>query len=141
MTTGTGSGRAHPDVVVVGESLIDIIATAAGPVEFAGGSGLNVAFGVGRLGVNTGLLTVLGPTSGGKQSAGTWSPQASSCCQGPSAWTGPPRQWRLWTVQARRITSSTSSDPAPATRTFMPQVLHTGSWYLPEPGATTSVIS
>ncbi|MDQ0679818.1 sugar/nucleoside kinase (ribokinase family) [Arthrobacter pascens] len=46
--------------VVVGESLTDIITTSAGPVEFAGGSGPNVAYGLGRLSVNTGLLTVLG---------------------------------------------------------------------------------
>lgn len=59
MTTHSGSQRPNPDVVV-GESLIDIIPTSAGPVEFAGGSGLNVAYGLGRLGANTGLLTVLG---------------------------------------------------------------------------------
>nr|WP_306912742.1 MULTISPECIES: PfkB family carbohydrate kinase [unclassified Arthrobacter] len=40
--------------------MIDIITTSAGPVEFAGGSGLNVAYGLGRLGADTGLLTVLG---------------------------------------------------------------------------------
>lgn len=60
MTTASGSQRPTPDVVVVGESLTDIITTSAGPVEFAGGSGLNVAYGLGRLGPNTGLLTMLG---------------------------------------------------------------------------------
>ena len=60
MTVVSGSQRRHPDVVVIGESLIDVINTAAGPIEFAGGSGLNVAFGLGRLGANTGLLTILG---------------------------------------------------------------------------------
>ncbi len=48
------------DVVVVGEAIIDIIDTAAGPVEFPGGSGMNVAFGLGRLGVSTAFLTALG---------------------------------------------------------------------------------
>lgn len=48
------------DVLVVGEALIDIIDTAAGAVEFPGGSGLNVAFGLGRLGVSTSFLTALG---------------------------------------------------------------------------------
>lgn len=49
-----------PDVVVVGEALIDIIDTAAGSVEYPGGSGMNVAFGLGRLGISTALLTALG---------------------------------------------------------------------------------
>ncbi|BAS12623.1 fructokinase [Arthrobacter sp. Hiyo8] len=48
------------DVVVIGEAIIDIINTAAGPVEFPGGSGMNVAFGLGRLGVSTAFLTALG---------------------------------------------------------------------------------
>lgn len=48
------------DVLVVGEALIDIIDTAAGAVEFPGGSGLNVAFGLGRLGISTAFLTALG---------------------------------------------------------------------------------
>ncbi|WP_309075262.1 carbohydrate kinase [Paenarthrobacter sp.] len=53
------------DVLVVGEALIDIIDTAAGAVEFPGGSGLNVAFGLGRLGVSTSFLTALGKDARG----------------------------------------------------------------------------
>lgn len=49
------------DVCVVGEALIDIVTTAAGPVEHPGGSPANVAYGLGRLGVPTGLLTAIGP--------------------------------------------------------------------------------
>ncbi|MDQ0819562.1 hypothetical protein QFZ79_001854 [Arthrobacter sp. V4I6] len=46
-----------PDVIVVGEALIDIIQTADGFEEFPGGSALNVASGLARLGVPTALLT------------------------------------------------------------------------------------
>ncbi|SDL95154.1 fructokinase [Arthrobacter sp. ov407] len=55
------------DVVVVGESLIDIIETPGGAAEFPGGSGMNVAYGLGRLGVNTALLTALGPDEHGRR--------------------------------------------------------------------------
>ncbi len=47
------------DVVVGGEAIIDIIDTAAGPAEFPGGSGINVAFGLGRLGVSTAFIAGL----------------------------------------------------------------------------------
>ncbi|MFF2242745.1 carbohydrate kinase [Arthrobacter sp. NPDC058130] len=66
MTGAPAPGSVHPEVVVVGESLIDIISTVTGPVEYAGGSGLNVAFGLGRLGRATALLTVLGADQRGQ---------------------------------------------------------------------------
>lgn len=66
MTSAPASGSVHPEVVVVGESLIDIISTVTGPMEYAGGSGLNVAFGLGRLGTATTLLTVLGADQRGQ---------------------------------------------------------------------------
>ncbi|HSN37606.1 MAG TPA: PfkB family carbohydrate kinase, partial [Arthrobacter sp.] len=49
------------DVMVVGEALIDVVTTSNNQVEHPGGSPANVAYGLGRLGVTTGLLTAIGP--------------------------------------------------------------------------------
>lgn len=48
------------DVVVVGEALVDIVVTARRTVEHPGGSPANVAYGLGRLGVDTALMTSIG---------------------------------------------------------------------------------
>ncbi len=53
------------EVVVVGEALIDIVESASGTTEHPGGSPANVAYGLGRLGVATGLLTALGTDARG----------------------------------------------------------------------------
>lgn len=45
------------DVLVVGEALVDIVVSARTTVEHPGGSPANVAYGLGRLGVDTALLT------------------------------------------------------------------------------------
>ncbi|WP_028268184.1 carbohydrate kinase family protein [Arthrobacter sp. MA-N2] len=66
MYLNPAAARPNPEVVVVGESLIDVIETAAGPAEFPGGSGMNVAFGLGRLGITTSLLTALGNDAHGR---------------------------------------------------------------------------
>ncbi|MFF1831237.1 carbohydrate kinase [Paenarthrobacter sp. NPDC058040] len=47
-------------VVVVGEALVDIVVSPEGRVEHPGGSPANVAYGLGRLGVKTALLTSIG---------------------------------------------------------------------------------
>jgi fructokinase len=52
--------RDSVDVLVVGEALIDIIESRGELSEHVGGSPANVALGLGRLGVNTTLLTSLG---------------------------------------------------------------------------------
>lgn len=49
-----------PDVVVVGEALVDIVVSSRGAVEHPGGSPANVAYGLGRLGAATALLTSIG---------------------------------------------------------------------------------
>lgn len=51
---------AHSDVVVIGEALIDVVASSGGTVEHPGGSPANVAYGLGRLGISTALLTSIG---------------------------------------------------------------------------------
>jgi len=48
------------DVVVIGEALIDVVTTPEGTNEHPGGSPANVAYGLARLGVSTGLLTSMG---------------------------------------------------------------------------------
>lgn len=55
--------RPQPDsyeILVIGEALIDIVSTEQGTVAHPGGSPANVAFGLGRLGIDAGLLTALG---------------------------------------------------------------------------------
>ncbi|ACL40860.1 PfkB domain protein [Pseudarthrobacter chlorophenolicus A6] len=57
----TGDAAAeHLDVVVVGEALVDIVVSPRGTEEHPGGSPANVAYGLGRLGVGTGLMTSIG---------------------------------------------------------------------------------
>ncbi|WP_104182083.1 carbohydrate kinase [Arthrobacter sp. B0490] len=51
---------ASVDVLVVGEALVDIVISPQGTVKHPGGSPANVAYGLGRLGVNTALLTSIG---------------------------------------------------------------------------------
>jgi len=53
------------DVVVVGEALIDVVNRPDGDVEHPGGSPANVAYGLGRLGINTGLMTAIGDDARG----------------------------------------------------------------------------
>ena len=53
------------DAVVVGEALIDVVTTPNSRVEYPGGSPANVAYGLGLLGVPTGLLTAIAPDARG----------------------------------------------------------------------------
>lgn len=48
------------DVVVIGEALIDVVTTPEGTTEHPGGSPANIAYGLARLGVQTGLVTSIG---------------------------------------------------------------------------------
>jgi len=52
--------RDYLDAVVIGEALIDVVASSEGTIEHPGGSPANVAYGLGRLGITTGLMTCLG---------------------------------------------------------------------------------
>jgi fructokinase len=56
-STGTAP---RSEVVVIGEALIDVVASSEGTVEHPGGSPANVAYGLGRLGISTSLLTSIG---------------------------------------------------------------------------------
>lgn len=55
-----GDLRTGADVIVVGEALVDIVVSPRGTAEHPGGSPTNVAYGLGRLGVSTALLTSIG---------------------------------------------------------------------------------
>ncbi|WP_066287674.1 carbohydrate kinase family protein [Arthrobacter sp. B6] len=55
-----------PDVIVIGEALVDVVASPNGPIEHPGGSPMNVAYGLGRLDIATALLTSLGPDARGE---------------------------------------------------------------------------
>lgn len=54
-----------PEVIVVGEALIDAVHTGEGVTEHPGGSPANVAYGLARLDVSTGFLTSIGPDDRG----------------------------------------------------------------------------
>lgn len=56
----TSPTPATPTVFVVGEALIDIVVDGDTTVEHSGGSPMNVAYGLGRLGVPTALRTQIG---------------------------------------------------------------------------------
>ncbi len=60
MTNPLATLSAQPEVVVVGEALIDVVHTVNGVTEHPGGSPANVAYGLARLGVSTGFLTSIG---------------------------------------------------------------------------------
>jgi fructokinase len=126
------------DVVVVGEAIIDIIDTAAGPVEFPGGSGMNVAFGLGRLGVSTAFLTALGKDERSKTI------QRHMDSAGVRLLPGAEHLDRTSTARALLDSSGSAEyefdfewnlpQISPA---FLPKVLHTGSLAsFMEPGAT-----
>lgn len=55
-----------PEVLVIGEALIDVVTSGETAVEHVGGSPANVALGLGRLGVSTALLTSIGDDARGQ---------------------------------------------------------------------------
>jgi fructokinase len=76
-----------PEVVVVGEALVDIVETADGAgVEHVGGSPANVALGLGRRGVPVTLLTQLGRDDRGARIVAHL--EASGVVVAPSSLTG-----------------------------------------------------
>lgn len=59
------TGMTGPRVTVIGEALIDVVATRGQASEHVGGSPLNVAVTLGRLGDTVELITALGPDAHG----------------------------------------------------------------------------
>ncbi len=65
-TEATEATESALQIAVIGEALVDIVVSADGRVEYAGGSPMNVAFGLGRLGDRVSLLTSLGADERGR---------------------------------------------------------------------------
>jgi fructokinase len=126
------------DVTVVGEALTDVVTTSQGRVEHPGGSPANVAYGLGRLGVTTGLLTAIAPDARGTaienhlRSAGViLLPGSKSLTRTASATA------TLEADGSARYEFDISWDLAPTPPAYFPKILHTGSiaTFL-SPGAT-----
>jgi fructokinase len=116
------------DVIVVGEALVDIVVTPHGTVEHPGGSPANVAFGLARLGVDTGLLTSIGEDphadaiSRHLDSAGVRLLPGSRS-QGPTATATAV----LATDGSARYDFDITWDPPRTAPATLPKILHTGS--------------
>jgi len=65
-TADSATSAATPEVIVIGEALVDVVASAEGAVEHPGGSPANVAYGLGLLGIRTALLTSIGDDDRGR---------------------------------------------------------------------------
>ncbi|MGG5173379.1 carbohydrate kinase family protein [Pseudarthrobacter sp. J1738] len=127
-THSSDSVAAIPDVIVVGESLVDIVASAQGTVEHPGGSPANVAYGLGRLGVSTGLLTAIGNDERGR------AVEAHLENAGVMLVPGSKSQGRTATATATLAADGSARydfdihwELPPIAPTYLPKVLHTGS--------------
>ncbi|HSL35338.1 MAG TPA: PfkB family carbohydrate kinase, partial [Arthrobacter sp.] len=116
------------DVMVVGEALIDVVTTSQHQVEHPGGSPANVAYGLGRLGVTTGLLTAIAPDARGAsienhlRSAGVMLlPGSSSLARTASATA------TLEPDGSATYEFDISWDLSPTAPAYFPRILHTGS--------------
>lgn len=138
LTTARHDTHRALDVTVVGEALTDVVTTSQGRVEHPGGSPANVAYGLGRLGVTTGLLTAIAPDARGTaienhlRSAGViLLPGSKSLTRTASATA------TLEADGSARYEFDISWDLAPTPPAYFPKILHTGSiaTFL-SPGAT-----
>lgn len=123
--TATPTG---PDVVVIGEALVDVVTSARGTVEHPGGSPMNVAYGLGRLGVATALLTSIGDDARGAaieahlRSAGVeLLPGSKSSARTASATA------TLASDGSAHYDFDISWELPPVAPAYLPRVLHTGS--------------
>jgi fructokinase len=128
LTTARHDPHQTLDVMVVGEALIDVVTTSHGQVEHPGGSPANVAYGLGRLGVTTGLLTAIAPDAWGTaienhlHSAGVvLLPGSKSLTRTASATA------TLAPDGSAKYDFDISWDLAPTAPAYFPKILHTGS--------------
>jgi fructokinase len=117
-----------PDVIVVGEALMDVVTSPEGTREHPGGSPANVAYGLCRLGVTTGLLTALGDDERGA---------AIEAHLSSAGVTILPGSWSL--DRTASATANLAADGSasyefdidwhldPCAPAYVPKVLHTGS--------------
>ena len=127
------------DVLVVGEALVDVVTTPDNRVEHPGGSPANVAYGLGLLGVTTGLLTAIAPDARGTSIENHLRRAGVTLLPGSKSLT------RTATATATLGPDGSASydfdihwDLPPAKPAYFPKVLHTGSiaTFL-NPGAST----
>ncbi|MGR0160808.1 carbohydrate kinase family protein [Paenarthrobacter nitroguajacolicus] len=123
-----GSAQKPLDVLVIGEALVDIVNTREGSISYPGGSPANVAYGLGRLGVTTGLLTAIGEDEHG---AAITSHLHSA---GVQLLPGSKSLERTATATATLAADGSASyefdiqwELAPVAPAMIPKVLHTGS--------------
>lgn len=126
--SSTGIPQSAPDVVVIGEALVDVVTTREGTIEHPGGSPANVAYGLGRLGVPTALLTSLGDDPRGHAIA------THLACAGvqllPGSWSAARTASATATITADGSATyefDITWKPAPVAPQFLPRILHTGS--------------
>jgi fructokinase len=116
------------DVMVVVEALMDVVTTPHEKVEHPGGSPANVAYGLGRLGVTTGLLTAIAADARGAsienhlRSAGViLLPGSKSLTRTASATA------TLEPNGSAQYDFDISWELAPTAPAYFPKILHTGS--------------
>ena len=114
--------------MVVGEALIDVVTTSHNKVEHPGGSPANVAYGLGRLGVNTGLLTAIAPDARGtsiehhlRRAGVILLPGSKSLTRTASATA------TLEADGSAKYDFDISWDLAPTAPAYFAKILHTGS--------------
>ncbi|WP_247043562.1 carbohydrate kinase family protein [Arthrobacter rhizosphaerae] len=119
---------AHSDVVVIGEALIDVVASSGGTVEHPGGSPANVAYGLGRLGISTALLTSIGDDERGSAI------ERHLGRAGVALLPGSKHQGRTASATATlaadgsaRYEFDISWELQPVPPSYLPKVIHTGS--------------
>ena len=144
LTTARQDAHQTLDVMVVGEALIDVVTTSHDTVEHPGGSPANVAYGLGRLAVTTGLLTAIAPDARGisienhLRSAGVLLlPGSKSLTKTASATA------TLEPDGSAKYDFDISWDLAPTTPAYFPKILHTGSiatFLNPGAGAVKSLL-
>ena len=128
LKTHSSTPAAQPDVIVIGEALTDIVATSEGTVEHPGGSPMNVAYGLGRLGVGAALLTSIGDDDRGAAI------EAHLAGAGVELLPGSKSQGRTASATATLAADGSahydfdiSWELPPVAPAFLPKVLHTGS--------------
>ena len=144
LTTARQDAHQTLDVMVVGEALIDVVTTSHDTVEHPGGSPANVAYGLGRLAVTTGLLTAIAPDARGisienhLSSAGViLLPGSKSLTKTASATA------TLEPDGSAKYDFDISWDVAPTAPAYFPKILHTGSiatFLNPGAGAVKSLL-
>ncbi|KIA74892.1 fructokinase [Arthrobacter sp. MWB30] len=127
-THGSGSVQQQLDVLVIGEALVDIVNTREGSISYPGGSPANVAYGLGRLGVPTGLLTAIGDDEHGTAIAAHLHSAVVQLLPGSQSLE------RTATATATLAADGSASyefdilwELAPVAPASIPKILHTGS--------------